>query len=63
MLRKMRKKNYGYWNSAATYCYEIKCNCKKCKLIKNLETINKRNCQMKKAVKILFEKLGAPKNI
>lgn len=57
--------NYAvyHWTYSAIQCYRNGCNCDNCELIKGLETVNKYNCQMKKAVFALIKKLGMPPEI
>lgn len=51
------------WTRAAIECYSIGCNCSKCELIKELESVNPYTCRMKSAVIELVRKLGKPEII
>ena len=56
--RRINKKCYENWTNSAFECYEIGCNCSKCNLPDNLETINGFNCSMKYVVRELVRKYG-----
>ena len=49
------------WTPTAIKCYGIGCNCSKCRLIDEPESINKSNCCMKFIVIKLIKKFGKPK--
>lgn len=48
------------WTPAAIECYKSGCNCATCKIIKGLETVTPKNCNMKAAVLWLVKKYGRP---
>lgn len=48
------------WTDTAVQCYERKCNCKNCPIIKGLETVKEKNCMVKYFVPKLIEQFGIP---
>lgn len=59
--RLFMRKNIKEWNDTAIDCYNLKCDCKKCFIYHTYFKDKYYSCKMKYYVKLLYNKLGAPK--
>lgn len=60
IFREVTAKCLINWTPSAIQCYKSGCNCSKCTVIKGLESITPKNCNMKAVVLNLVKIHGAP---